>query len=111
MRPLITSGGSSGKPKNPKVACQECKILRTKSKKIVAKKNCIQLQSLTFRTWFLVSIVNFGSTETKVVQALKARHCIEESGSGKTERKRWQRRISNEMPPDVSNSWGYKYQY
>jgi hypothetical protein len=29
----------------------------------------------TFITWFRVSIVSFGSTETKVVQALKARAC------------------------------------
>nr|GMC48858.1 hypothetical protein Iba_chr01bCG2410 [Ipomoea batatas] len=46
IRGLITSEGSFGRPKNPIVAF----IIR-----------------------FLVSVVSFGSTETSVVQALKAK--------------------------------------
>lgn len=40
----------------------------------------------TFITWFRVSIVSFGSTETKVVQALKARACRSTPKRGKIRR-------------------------
>lgn len=35
----------------------------------------MKLNAITFITRFLVSVVSFGSTETRVVQALKANDC------------------------------------
>ena len=80
MRGLITSAGSFGKAKKPKVACQFLsKIITGLGKTILEKVNDKIITTIgkicTFITWSLVSIVSLGSTETKVVQALNARAC------------------------------------
>ena len=82
IRGLITSDGSLGKAKKPSTAFQIRHFINQKGHVIPKsglKKKKLQKKVGTFITWFLVSIVNLGSTDTRVVQALNASACSEKS--------------------------------
>jgi len=82
IRGLITSNGSLGKAKKPSTAYHIRHFINRKSHIIPKSRLKEKMEKTivgTFMTWFLVSIVNLGSTDTRVVQALNASACNEKS--------------------------------